>query len=124
MKKATVFLLLALCAVAASPATFPSYENATRHWGHVTEVYVPGGASWTQAFTLLLPDGNEVRYDCRTEAVAVALHCNEVARGDSILVSGHADDVLSCRWDGADYVLVPNVIYRCNGPGPCIQLTP
>ena len=122
---ACLALLLLVAPVAVFAAvTWPTYENTSRSMGHVSELYTTtvSGLSWV-AFVLTLPDGNAVRYDCDVRAHALA--CDQVALGDTVLVSGHAETYgggRSCRWDGADYVLVPNVLWRCN-TGTCVQLT-
>lgn len=125
VRSLSILALVAVLALPALCATLPAYENGTRHWGHVSLIYttVVGGQAWA-AFVLALPDGSFVRYDCSTGAHALA--CDEVSLGDSILVSGHSEtygDGRSCRWEGADYLLVPNKLWKCN-TGTCVQLTP
>jgi hypothetical protein len=124
MKKlhiALVILLTFLCQQAVA-SSWPPYENTVRFWGTASEIYstsTPVGP-WV-AFILKLPDSTEARFDCGTQAVALA--CNLINQGDSILVSGHLDDRLSCHQDGIDNFAVPNIIFRCN-TGTCVQLTP
>lgn len=114
-----------LWAIPSLAVMWPAYENTTRHMGHVSELYstTVGGQPWV-AFDMTLPDGSNVRYDCDTRATA--LHCTDVHLGDTILVSGHSETYgggRSCRWDGGDYLLVPNVLWNCTS-GTCVQLTP
>ncbi len=125
MKRTAVFVVLALLvASAALAATYPTYQNMDRKWGTVSQVYstTSSGLPWV-AFVLSLPDGSAVRFDCGTSASA--LGCTAVKTGTSLLVSGHSETSVfpSCRWDGPDYTLVPNVIWDCTS-GACVQLTP
>jgi hypothetical protein len=138
MKKAVAVLLL-LClsplSLSALPAcSWPSYENTARAWGQVVSLQsttvngVPFVAfsvvNWKASDTTTATSGNWVRVECGTDAVA--LGCDQISVGDSILISGHLVNYVSCRIDGADDYTVPNVIYRCNNhiPGSCTQLTP
>jgi hypothetical protein len=127
-------LLLPLTAHALPLCSWPSYENTARVWGRVVglQTATVGGQPWV-AFSLVVwkasdtttpTSGNWVRIECGTDAAV--LGCDQVATGDSILLSGHLENYVSCRIDGPDDYTVPNVIYRCTDhvPGTCLQLTP
>jgi len=138
MKKMAIFLVLtSLSAVAAQalPAcSWPSYENTARSWGRVVQLHTStvGGIPWVafsvsvwKASDTTTPTlGNWIRVECGTNAVAMG--CDQIALGDSILISGHLENYASCRIDGADDYTVPNVIWRCTDhiAGSCLQLTP
>lgn len=133
MNKMMALLSLALFTTsAASAATWPVYENTHRDMGQVTELYstTVDGQPWV-AFVVTHPDGSPTRLDCGTRATI--LGCILVELGDYVLVSSHSEQYgsgTSCRWDGADFVLVPNVIYNCSawrasgGLLPCLLMTP
>lgn len=135
MKKivALVFVLTVLgCSVVSSALAWPDYQNGTRSMGRVNQVFSTtiGGHPWVAfVITATGPSGApDVRYDCDVQAVALA--CDQVHYGDTVLVSGHQVDRLSCHWDGIDNFNVPNIIWNCNPtvsaptvPGPCVQLT-
>lgn len=121
---ALTVLALLVMTLPSGAVTWPAYENTDRHMGHVSELYstTVNGLPWV-AFVITHPDGSPARFDCDTRAHALA--CDQVHLGDAVLVSGHTESYgggRSCRWDGADYILVPNVIWNCN-TGTCIQLT-
>ena len=121
MKKIAIALLLAVvCARSAAAVLFPVNEDRKR--GDVTSLYTSssGGASWV-AFVMTLADGTAVRFDCGTRAKD--LGCDLVALGDHLLVTGHTEGYAgSCRWDGVDYLLVPDTIYHCESATLCSQL--
>lgn len=106
------------------------YGNYIRQWGIVRELLTTtvNGQPWV-AFVTEGADGVVFRWDCGT--AAVTLGCTSIARGESILVNGHADDRLSWDYqDGVENWSIPNGIYRCQGStpsimtGPCTLLTP
>lgn len=105
-----------------SAYSWPPYENTVRSWGNVVELYstTVRGRPWV-AFVLAISDGTRIRFDC--DAKSHALACDQILPWDSILVSGHQEDRLSCHWDGVDNFNVPNVLWRCGTQG-CTLLTP
>lgn len=132
---AVVALLLAPGSASALPlCSWPSYENTARVWGQVVNIQsstVNGVLfeaffliPWNPGDTTTASSANWVRVDCGLSAVA--LGCDPVTIGDSILVSGHLTNQLACGLDGADDFVTPNVIWRCTDhiAGTCIRLTP
>lgn len=132
---AVVALLLAPASASALPlCSWPSYENTARVWGQVVNIQsstVNGVlfeaffvVNWKPSDTTTATSGNWIRVDCGTDAVA--LGCDQVAIGDSILVSGRLTNQVACGLDGADDYITPGVVWRCTYhiPGSCLQLTP
>lgn len=127
MKKAFLFVaLLVVAATQAQAVTWPAYENDLRFWGEVTELFSSAGVIKFELRNYA--DGEFGRFDCVDAAKSVALGCNLIAKGDSILLRAHLADVLACQgqWDGVANFGIPNVILRCQGhvAGTCVQLTP
>jgi hypothetical protein len=138
MKRQIVGLLLVLGVLSAAPSlgascVWPDYENTERVWGRLVSLQstTSNGQPWV-AFTLRAwkpsdtstPTGASIRVECGTSAVS--LGCDQFLTGDSVLLSGHLVEYASCRIDGADDYVVPNVLYRCTDhlSGSCHQITP
>lgn len=106
-----VIALLALClAVPGFAATAPAQWNYWRAAGTVSGVYLSGSFG---AFEVHLSDGNFMRVDCFNNAPQ--LGCDDVDSGDQVLVYGHFQGSLSCRYDGIATDSVANLVYLWNG---------
>ncbi len=111
MKRITLSLTLLLClTLPAQAATVPAQWNYWRLAGTVSDVYLSGNFG---AFEVHLTDGNQMRVDCFNNAPA--LGCDQLDNGDPVIVYGHFQGSLSCRYDGVATDSVANLVYLWNG---------
>ena len=131
-------LLVTLCtlfavvpAAALPPCQWPVYENDFRFWGEVFSVYNSGEHVIALELYGYAQPRVFMRIECGDEARSHYLGCDQIALGDSVLLRGNLEDLISdataCppQPDGVVNFGEARVMFRCQGhvAGTCTQLT-